>query len=126
MNNIAKEARRILVDCLNGSADGALVVEGIVQSFGFSREKISEHKKEIRALLDSMPKEFHKDTGVGMSFLNLCMTKNGVQWGEHSDMEALVVLGIAAGMASYCLPRPMWSALPGGMPYVVIDTGVQS
>ncbi len=36
-------------------------------------------------------------------------------------MEALVVLGIASGFVKYPMPREMWSALPGGMPYIVID-----
>jgi len=29
-------------------------------------------------------------------------------------------LGIAAGKASYVFPREAWSALPGGVPYVVL------
>ena len=120
--NIAKEVDRIVLDSLNGQEEGALVVEGIMRKFCFSKEKIDGHKEEIRALLNEMPKEFHKDTGGGMSFLNLCMTKDGDQWGEQLNVEALVVLGIATGMASYLMPREMWSILPGAVPYVVFDT----
>lgn len=120
--NIAEQVDSIIKDCLNGQNDGALVVDGIVRKFGFSKEKIESHKEDIRVLLNEMPKEFHKDTGGGMSFLQLCVDKTGQQWGEHPSMEALVALGIAARMASYPLPRDMWSMLPGGVPYVTFDT----
>jgi len=52
----------------------------------------------------------------------MCMDKHGVQWGEHRNIEQLVVLGIAAKMVKYCMPRDMWGILPGGMPYIAIDT----
>jgi len=123
---IAKEVSRIMLDSLNGQEEGALVVSGLVRKFGFSPEKISEHKETIRALLNEMPKEFHKETGGGMSFLNLCMDKNGDQWGEHRNMEELIALGIAAGMASYTLPREMWDVLPGAVPYVTFDTAAET
>lgn len=47
------------------------------------------------------------------------MTKEGNQWGEHLNMEQLVVLGVASGNLQYCLPKQMWSMLPGGMPLVI-------
>lgn len=120
--DIANEVDRIMRDCLNGTADGAVIVDGIVRKFGLNPEKISSHNEEIRALLNEMPDTFHKDTGGGWSFLNLCVDKSGAQWGEHSNMEALLVLGIAAGMAEIMIPRDMWAIFPGGMPYVVFDT----
>lgn len=119
---IAKKVEELMLDCLNGSEDGALRVDGIVRNFGFSPVKIDQHREEIRALLNEMPDTFHKGKGDGWSFLNLCNDKLGNQWGEHRDMEALVALGIAAGMASYLLPRDMWSILPGGVPYVGFNT----
>lgn len=119
----AAEVNALLVDCLNGSADGALLVEGIVGTYGISPSKIEQNKGRIRALLASMPDEFQARKGGGMSFLNLCMDAEGAQWtGEHRTMEALVVLGVAAGMASFPLPREVWGVLPGGMPYVTFNT----
>lgn len=117
----------LMTDCLHGSQDGALVVDGIVRKFGFSSEKVAARSDEIREILDDMPEQFHAAHGGGWSFLNLCIDKNGRQWtGEHRAMEALVALGIAAGMASYVLPREMWHVMPGGMPYVVFDTVAQA
>lgn len=122
MKDKAKKVNDLMLDCLNGKEEGALVVKGIVRTFGFSPEKIAAHKEEIRALLAAMPDEFQQDKGGGMSFLNLCMDRDGEQWAEHPTMEALVALGEAAGMASYPMPREMWSILPGGMPYVAFNT----
>jgi len=109
--------------CLNETADGALVVQGIVRTYGFSRVAIEAHRGEIAALLDEMPATFHRGHGDGWSFLNLCVDKRGEQWGEHPAVEALCCLGIAAGMAKWLLPREVWAALPGGVPYVGFDTG---
>jgi hypothetical protein len=38
-------------------------------------------------------------------------------------MEMLFCLGIGMGLAKWLLPKNMWSALPGGMPYVGITLG---
>lgn len=122
MDKKAEKVREIMLDSLNGKEEGALVVEGITRTFGFSKEKIETHKEEIRQLLSDMPDEFQAGKGGGMSFLNLCMDKYGEQWAEHSTMEELIALGEAAGMASYPLPREMWSILPGGVPYVAFNT----
>lgn len=49
--------------------------------------------------------------------------KNRNQWTDtHSIMEELVCLGIAVGYVSYNLPKPMWSFIPGGVPYITINT----
>ena len=126
MKNIAQKIHAILEDSLNGKEEGALKIEGIVRNFGLSEEKIVKHREEIRSLLNEMPTTFHKETGGGWSFLNLCLDKDGNQWGEQHNMEELVVLGIAAGMAKYALPRGMWNILPGSVPYVVFDTSPQA
>jgi hypothetical protein len=72
-------------------------------------------------LLNELPSSFKKDIGGGWSFLQACETKDGVQWGEHRNMEQLFVLGMALGKVRYCLPRDLWQVLPGGMPYLVIE-----
>jgi hypothetical protein len=48
------------------------------------------------------------------------MDRRGYQWGEHASMESLICLGIAAGFVRYCLPRDLWTSLPGGLPYFVV------
>lgn len=123
MDKKAEKVLELIEACLNGKAEGALLVEGVVNKFGFAPEKIEAHKEEIRALLDDMPEQFHMESGGGWSFLNLCNDRSGEQWtGMHQTMDELVALGVAAGMASFLLPREMWMALPGGMPYVGFDT----
>ena len=123
--NIGEQVEALILDCLNGQEDGALKVEGLLCDFGFSPEKIQLHREEIRALLDQMPREFHLNGGGGYSFLQLPFTQNGEQWGEQRGAEALLCLGIAAGMATILLPREMWSMLPGNVPYVMINTTVK-
>jgi hypothetical protein len=105
------------------SVPGIVVVQGIVNTYGFDPAKIAEAKPDILALLGELPTEFRDEKGGGgggWSFLNACMDQHGNQWGEHSNMEELVCLGIAAGAARWLLPRDQWNMLPGGMPYFVV------
>lgn len=97
--------------------EGAVIVEGVMQKFGFHPGRVTENKEAIRLLLAELPSEFRANEGGGWSFLNACMDKNDRQWGEHRNVEALLVLGLASGQAQYVLPRAMWAAFPGGMPY---------
>jgi hypothetical protein len=103
--------------------EDAIIVDGIIRKFAFHPVRITEKQNKIRWLIDQMPIEFQVqgERGGGQSFLKLCVDKNGAQWGEHIDMEALICLGLATGMARYCFPRRLWDALPGGMPYVQFD-----
>jgi len=125
-----EKVRKIVSRCLFSEAEvpnnippaGAIIVDGIVNKFVFHVGRIEESKEEIRWLLNEMPESFHAQSGGGMSFLNLCLDKHGEHWAEHSTMCDLICLGIAAKMASYCLPRDKWHIFPGGMPYVTIDT----
>ena len=67
-------------------------------------------------------KILEKDNGGGWSFLNMCVDKDGNQWtGFHEIVDKLLMLGIAIGKMSFLLPKQMWSILPGGMPYVVVN-----
>ena len=128
----ADKVSKILMDCLyreeevgeveDGKApEGAVVIEGIMQKFGFNPERLEVHKAEIRELLAELPDEFMADKGGGMSFMQACVDRNGDQWGEQPTMDELFVLGQAAGMVKLLMPREMWGALPGGMPYFVVD-----
>jgi hypothetical protein len=104
------------------STDNAVIVEGIVSTYGFHPGRIAENTEAIRLLLAELPDEFHEGKGGGWTFLNACNDRHGNQWtGFHKVMEALFALGIAAGKAKWLLSsRSVWSELPGGMPYVTV------
>jgi hypothetical protein len=53
--------------------------------------------------------------------LSLFEDKHGNHWGEHINMNELCVLAIGLKLGNWCLPREMWTAFPGGMPYIGFD-----
>lgn len=112
-------------DCLYKDGEDtskAILVEGIVTTAGFHPERLESHRKDIEAMLAELPSEFQQSGGGGMSFLNACNDKNGDQWtGEQRTMEHLFQLGIGIGKVECLVPRKMWSAFPGGMPYYVVN-----
>jgi hypothetical protein len=114
----------VFVDCLfkEGEDTSKHVKAGdIVRNVRFHPERLESHRAEIVAMLDELPDEFKESGGGGMSLLNACNDKHGNQWtGFHQRMEQLFQLGIAIGKAKCLLPREMWKALPGGMPYYII------
>lgn len=106
----------LLGSCL--SENGA-IVEGIVSNFGIDVEKAKKDEAVIKTWIADLPTEFLFEGGGGWSFLNLCQTKDGEQWtGLHRACEALYVLSRAIGCANILLPRSLWGALPGGVPYL--------
>lgn len=120
----SEKVNEVFLDCLfleEELKENAIEVKGIVHKFSFHPERIKLHKETITALLMELPETFQKNVGAGWSFLNACNTKDQKQWTDlHQDMEALFVLGIAIDKVEYVLPRHLWKALPGGMPYLVI------
>jgi len=114
----------VFVDCLFKDGEDTtehIMAEGIVRTVGFHPGRIEEHRQEIHDMLAELPNEFKISGGGGMSFLNACMDKHGNQWtGMHLSQEQLIQLGIAIGEVEYCLPREMWGAFPGGMPYFMV------
>jgi hypothetical protein len=119
----------IVVDCLytddeDMTAPAPVVVEGILHNMGFHPERLASHKQEIAELLAELPDEFQpadQGGGGGMSFLNMCMDKHGNQWtGLHLRQEQLCLLAIGTGQGQWCLPKEMWSILPGAMPYFAV------
>lgn len=94
-----------------------IYVEGIVATFGLHPERVKQHAKEVKIMIDQLPDKFK----VGWTFMNLCNTKDGDQWtGLQQQLEQLVVLGIATNNMIYCAPRPMWCIMPGGLPYIQV------
>ena len=101
--------------------EGALLVQGVLLNLGLHPHRVAEKKEQIRAMLAELPDQFHAGKGGGWSFLNACMDREGAQWGEHSNIDELLCLGQAAGLAEFLLPRDMWAMFPGGMPYFSVD-----
>lgn len=105
---------------------GAIVVPAIVATYALHPGRLETHRAEVTDWLSQLNPGFRRSVGGGWSFLQACMVRgeNGEwnhQWGEHREMEALFVLGIGLGLAKWALPREMWDALPGGMPYVIVE-----
>jgi hypothetical protein len=123
--NHATAIHDLFVGCLfreGEPTDGAVMVDGITAKFGFHPERVAEAREPLRRAADAIVTDgFRKTGGGGMSFLSLCETRDGEQWGEHVNCQELCCLAIATGLASWCMPRELWGILPGGMPYVVFD-----
>ena len=115
---------KILLDCLYkvGEVDNEnlIMVTGIMNSYKFQPDKLALYKENIKELLDQLPFEFMINGGGGWSFLNAYMTKTGEHWGEHRDIENLLVLGLGTHQARYVMPKEMWAVMPGGMPYFAV------
>lgn len=125
MNLTAANVQTILKDCLYGeinkSKDDALIIEGVVNDFVLSKNKVESYREDIESMLIKLPRQFRKLYGGGWSFLNACMDEHEHQWGEHIHVEALYVLGMAIKKVKCQLPKEMWASLPGGMPYFVVN-----
>ena len=98
-----------------------MIIKGIVNDYGFHRGRLAKKREEIIEQLQGLPDEFFADKGGGWSFLNAALDRDGVHWAEHPTMGMLFALGEAIGVVSQPIPREVWSALPGGMPYYVVD-----
>ena len=124
MELTTENVETVFMDCLfkdgENSVD-AVIVEGIANKLGFHPERVKAHSTAIHSMLQQLPEQFQEKGGGGWSFLNACQDKNGNQWTDlHQRMEQLFCLGLAIGKVKRQLPREMWSALPGGMPYYVV------
>jgi hypothetical protein len=128
MKLTSENLEKVFMDCLyreeeinyEKSPENAVLVEGIVLKVGFHPERLEANRETVRDFLTQIPEAFHKDTGGGWSFLQLPFTKEGGQWGEQRNAEQLMVLAVGLKLMEYCLPRDIWSALPGGVPYLVV------
>lgn len=96
-------------------------VIGISNGFGFHKDRLENHREEIKLILLKMSEKFHKSAGGGWSFLNLPFDKGGNHWGEHIHCESLFALASGLGMAKFVMPRESWDIFPSGIPYIVFD-----
>ena len=125
----AKRVREIVMDCLftddSKDEDMCISVYGIARCFGFIPEKIENYREEIHGMMKELPDVFwdsndNPNGGGGYTFMNLPFDKNDHQWCEQPTAELLMALGLATGYMEYMLPREVWIALPGNVPYVII------
>jgi hypothetical protein len=121
----SEKVEAIFMDCLFKDGEDTsnhVRVEGIMSTVGFNPERLEIHRADIEAMLNELPDQFKKSGGGGWSFLNACDDKYGNQWtGFHQHMDQLFQLGVGLDKVQCQLPREMWSVLPGGMPYYVIN-----
>jgi hypothetical protein len=126
----AERVKEIMIDSLftdeeappdHDMKEGDFIVgEGLLGKFGFHPVRLESHREEIKGMLEDLSDRFKESSGGGASFLEACDDKDGVQWGEHQDMNSLFALGTALGLVVYPLPRALWDVLPGGVPYVTV------
>jgi hypothetical protein len=124
MNLTAQNVSEIFLNCLfkkGEKTENYILAEGVMTKVGFHPERLKDSTLKIEAILNDLPDEFKPNKGGGTSFLNACMDNQGNHWGEHKNIDQLVCLGIASGKLTYLMPREMWSALPGGVPYLVVS-----
>lgn len=120
----AEKVSEIFMDCLfrddeipeNGKPANAVMCSGIIHNVGFHKERLMSHTDEINNLID----HWNSQLSEGVSFLTLCVDETGEQWGEHINMEQLLLLGLATHKLQYMCPREFWMILPGGMPYITL------
>lgn len=124
MELTAANVNAVFLDCLFKDeeasnqafvAANAVMVEGIMSTFGLHHGRVESHKADILDLINQLPESFHNN---GWTFLNLPTDHRGELWGQQQDAEQLYVLGASLGVAEFLMPRPMWHILPGGVPYI--------
>lgn len=124
MKLTSENVLKTLRDCFSQPDNtGVIKVEGVRAILHFDKARIEAHRQDIMSMLEQLPEEFMEGKGGGMTFLNMCLDKDGRQWtGDHLIMDGLVCLGIAVGAVVFFLSdRETWVAFPGGVPYIIID-----
>lgn len=119
-----KTVDSIFADYLADNADAkdTTTIEGICHTFLFDNQHLNQHENEIMELLMELPDNFRKSVSGGWSFLMACNDRHNRQWtGEHLTMEKLFALGMAINKVTCLMPKTLWSVLPGGMPYYMIE-----
>lgn len=121
-----QEVESLFVECLAEDDPDTIESDMVIAPVLFSRKDIERNHDLIQRMLMELPEQFRQSGGGGWSFLNACDDRHGRQWtGLHQRMGQLFALGQAAGLVNSLLPREMWDALPGGMPYYMILDGGQ-
>lgn len=132
-----ERVQELLVICLfeDGEPTEPYVeVEGVMSTFRLHPERLESHRDEIKEMLNLLPLGFRsvdEGGGGGWSLLNGCVVADPdrpdaaveelpIWTGFQMRVDQLFVLGMGLGLARYLLPRELWGALPGSMPYYVV------
>ena len=113
----------IFLDCLFKEGEDHsqyISASGLTISVDFHPERIEKYSDEIHNILLNLPKEFQEDEGGGYTFLNMVLDKENNHCMEQSTAQELLLLSMGSGWADNLLPREVWSALPGGVPYIIV------
>jgi len=124
MKLTSENVHETFMDCLfkdGESTENHVVSRGVMNNVGFHPQRLEKHRHIIAEMCEELSDEFKEKGGGGMSFLNMCIDRNGRQWADlHQTMDELITLGMATGKMCFLMPREMWNMFPGGMPYVVV------
>lgn len=117
----AAAVRETFLACLYDSGRTAeetkdrVEAKGVRLYAGFQPSRLKRYAGRIHELVELWPVTFFE--GTGDSFLNACDDRNHQTWGEHENIDQLLCLGLAIERIVYVLPRELWNAFPGGMPF---------
>lgn len=112
----------ILRDVLGDDLETCSKIEMVINTYLFDLSRVEARREDICILLGELHEEFMDDGGGGWSFLNICEDRHGTLWtGVHETCEQLLALGAALDLVDLTMfRRELWSALPGGVPYVQV------
>ena len=93
--------------------DDRIEVRGITAAFGFHPIRLEAKRSDVVSMLRCLPDGFFSPHGE--SFVEACMDRDDVQWGEHPVMDELLCLAMALHLVQVA-PRETWPRLPLGLP----------
>lgn len=104
--------------------EGAVLVHGIVNNVGFHPDRLESHRSDTLELLKQLPEGFKQESKEqGLSFLLMGVRSDDTPWGEHRNMEQLMLMALGLDIMHYLLPRQLWFMCPGGVPMLQIKVG---
>jgi hypothetical protein len=108
----------------NAHNDSLSLIEGsgCGGTYSFIGDLLMNERETIKKMLLELPKPFMKSSHCqGWSFMEACVTREGIQWGEHINIEQLITMGNALKLVTFPFPEKMWHTLPGSMPYIEVQ-----
>lgn len=94
-------------------------INGVFMHGDFDQNSVDMAAPAIKAFLDLLPDELRTEKGLSLDKMqNL---KIGVEWAKGPpDVDALIVLGLAANLLEFTTPRTKWdiSGTPQVLPFV--------
>lgn len=93
----------------------AVIVEGVVSTFGFHRGRLQAESIDIRRMVSQLPKTLE----TGETFLRLCVDIRDELWGQQAEVEMLMAMAEGLGLVRKPWGRDKWHLLPGGVPVFI-------